>query len=223
MAGNVKLPYLASTGVIPKVLARIQEARRPDRFTQDFLETKLGHSGGSARAMIPLLKRMGFLSSDGTPTNLYDKFRNPGTKGAAVASGIRNAYPEVFDRNQYAADLSRDKFKHLVLEMTGLEKDNSVANQIVSTFQTLRSEADFDATLEGSEDRASTILIPDRDPETNGTEQVRPNPPSGYTPESGQIDFRVGYTINLNLPETTNVEVFNAIFRALNEHLLRRP
>lgn len=36
------------------------------------------------------------------------------------------------------------------------------------------------------------------------------------------VDFRVGYTINLNLPETTNVEVFNAIFRSLRENLLGR-
>ena len=31
----------------------------------------------------------------------------------------------------------------------------------------------------------------------------------------------VANTINLNLPETTNPEVFNAIFKALRENLLR--
>ena len=76
-----KLPYLASPGLIPKILGKIQEARRPERFTQDFLETKLGFGGGSARAIIPLLKRTGFLSSDGTPTRLYDQFPNADTQG----------------------------------------------------------------------------------------------------------------------------------------------
>jgi hypothetical protein len=33
--------------------------------------------------------------------------------------------------------------------------------------------------------------------------------------------FNFSYTINLNLPETTDVEVFNAIFRSLKEHLLK--
>lgn len=51
-----KLPYMLSVGLIPKIFEKIQNARRPDRFTQDFLETKLGHSGGSARAIIPLAK-----------------------------------------------------------------------------------------------------------------------------------------------------------------------
>jgi hypothetical protein len=31
----------------------------------------------------------------------------------------------------------------------------------------------------------------------------------------------LSYTINLNLPATTEIEVFNAIFRSLRENLLR--
>ena len=222
MAAQIKLPYLASPGVIPKILGKIQEARRPDRFTQDFLETKLGQSGGSARAMIPLLKRMEFLSSDGTPTRLYDKFRNPSTTGAALATGIKGAYAEVFDRNTYANDLTRDKFKNLILEMTGLEKDNSVANLIVSTFWTLKTDADFEGTLDddGLERGASNVAIPAEPFSSNGGEHGSPSPPPR---EQTGVDFRIGYTINLNLPESTNVEVFNAIFKALNENLLKRP
>ena len=55
---STKLPYLASPGTIKTVLDKIIEARTPDRFTYDFLETKLGAKGGSARAVIPLLKRI---------------------------------------------------------------------------------------------------------------------------------------------------------------------
>ena len=79
------LPYMVASGLVTKILHKIIEARRPERFTQDFLETKLGFSGGSAMAMIPLLKRIGFLNSDGTPTALYDQFRNTDTQGAAMA------------------------------------------------------------------------------------------------------------------------------------------
>jgi hypothetical protein len=51
-------------------LQKIQEARRTDRFTQDYLETMLGFRGGNSRAVIPLLKRMQFLGPDGSPTEL---------------------------------------------------------------------------------------------------------------------------------------------------------
>jgi hypothetical protein len=59
-------PYMVSPGLIPKILAKIEEARKSERFTQDFLESMLGFAGGSARAFIPLLKRMQFISSDGS-------------------------------------------------------------------------------------------------------------------------------------------------------------
>ncbi|MGF1475917.1 MAG: DUF5343 domain-containing protein [Geminicoccaceae bacterium] len=100
---------MLSVSLIPKILEKIQNARRPERFTQDFLETKLGHSGGSARSIIPLLKRMGFLGSDGVPTSLYDQFRNTDTQGAAVAEGMRNAFSELFERNEYVYEMNRDK------------------------------------------------------------------------------------------------------------------
>jgi hypothetical protein len=63
-----KLPYLAGYGNITKVLEKIKSAATPDRFTQDFLATKLSLKGGSARPVIPFLKRVGFLGPDGIPT-----------------------------------------------------------------------------------------------------------------------------------------------------------
>jgi hypothetical protein len=61
-------PFLNATGLVTKILDKIIEASQPERFTQDFLSTKLGFSGGSARPIIPLLKKLGFIASDGTPT-----------------------------------------------------------------------------------------------------------------------------------------------------------
>lgn len=205
----MKVPYLASPGLVPKVFAKIQEARRPERFTQDFLATKLGHSSGNAMAIIPLLKRMGFLASDGTPTRLYDQFRNQTTKGAAVAAGMRNAYKEVFDRNEYAADLSKDKLQAQLMEITGAAHDDRPLQLMVSTFQALKALADFEAPAMGEgESEAADKSVP-----------VIPSPTVAHQ-AAKQVGLNVGYTINLNLPETTNAEVFNAIFKALKQNLL---
>lgn len=65
------LPYVVSTGSLTKALEKIQSAATPDRFTQDFLASKLGLKGGSAKPVIPFLKRTGMLASDGAPTDLY--------------------------------------------------------------------------------------------------------------------------------------------------------
>jgi len=65
-------------GSIGKVLSKIIEAKRPERFTQDFMETVLGLPSSSLRPVIPLLKRIGFLNQDGSPTDLYSKFKTEG-------------------------------------------------------------------------------------------------------------------------------------------------
>lgn len=208
-----KLPYLASPGLVQKILSKIQEAKRPERFTQDFLETKLGFSGGSSRPIIPLLKRMNFLSTDGVPTRLYDQFRNPTGQGHAMSIGIRNAYSDLFERNEYAHDLQKEKLTGLVSEITGASFDDSTTRCIVSTFNSLKQFADFDS-----------------EPARTGSDHEREVAPAGVPEErklssaaySDEVNFAVSYTINLNLPETTNPDVFNAIFRALRENLLTR-
>ena len=208
------LPYMLATGLIPKILEKIQNARRPDRFTQDFLETKLGHSGGSARPIISLLKRMGFLGSDGVPTSLYDQFRNTETQGFAIAQGMKAAFGELFDRNEYVYEMPRDKLTGLIVEITGNTKESSKTRGIIGTFLALNELANFEddvppPTPDPHREETSSTALP-VDPKTLPT-----------TATDNSIELRVGYTINLNLPETTNPEVFNAIFRALRANLLR--
>jgi hypothetical protein len=219
---TVKLPYMVTPGVIPRVLTKIREARRPERFTQDYLETMLGIRGGNARAIIPLLKRMNFLNADGTPTALYDRYRNDDSRAVAIAEGIRKAYDDVFSRNQFAFSLPRDKFASLVREMTGLEKESQVGSAVVGTFFTLKDGADFEGKTDDPVSEQTETRMPEAPaqisapPVTSSAQPQFQNPP----PSDG-VEFRVGYTINLNLPETTNPDVFNAIFKSLKEHLLR--
>jgi len=84
-------------GNITKALAGIANASTPERFTQDFLSTKLGLKGGSARPVIPFLKRVGFLTSDGAPTELYKRYRNETHRGSALAAAIRQGTPDTID------------------------------------------------------------------------------------------------------------------------------
>ncbi|MFA5951450.1 MAG: DUF5343 domain-containing protein [Hyphomicrobium sp.] len=216
-----KLPYMASPGLVTKILTKIQEARKPDRFTQDFLETKLGFPGGSARPIIPLLKRMNFLNSDGTPTPLYDRFRNVTTQSPAVAEGVRNAYAELFDRNRYAGDLTKEKLKALIVEVTGAAHDDRTVELTLSTILKLKEQADFDATVNASdEDRAAATNSP---VVVNGAGQEPIySRPQALAEQTEEVGLNLSYTINLVLPETTNPEVFNTIFKSLKDNLLKK-
>lgn len=201
-------PYMASYGRIPKILNKVKEASRPDRFTQDFLTTKLGFAGGSAMAFIPFAKRIGFLNPDGSPTELYTKFRNPSESGFAMAQAIRTGYKALYERNEYAHDLTADKLQGLIVETTGLEKTSSVVASIKGSFLALKEFANFEATGAIGEEEIPTKAAAD----VAQARVVDRGVPTGV---------HLSYTINITLPETTNIAVFNAIFKSLKEHLLQ--
>lgn len=89
-------PFINSTGLIPKIFGKIAEAHKPDRFTTDFLTTVIGYGSGSARPVIPLLKRIGFLQADGIPTQLYSRFRNPTERAPAMLEALKAGYSDLF-------------------------------------------------------------------------------------------------------------------------------
>lgn len=207
MAANP--PYLLAPGSLSKAIEKIKVAATPPRFTQDFLNTKLKMKGGTANALIPFLKKIGLLTGDGTPTDLYHRYRNPSESGAAVAQALRAGYRSLYEVNEYAHDLTDEELNGLIMQVTGLEKKDRVARAIFGTFKALRDFADFDETDEvaGPEEAAANA---------GATIPAVPHPPAV---RSGGINL--SYTINLNLPPTTNIEVFNAIFKSLRQNLLK--
>lgn len=134
-----------------------------------------------------------------------------------MSAALRDGYQELFERNEYAHELSKDKLVGLITEITGASKDDSTTKCTVSTFSALKEFADFEAEPEQERDdtgraeqRSAAVSFPEEQPRRNVQQ-----PPD-------DVNLAVSYTINLNLPETTNPEVFNAIFRALKENLLGR-
>ncbi len=208
-----KLPYVNHPNGIPKILEKIKAAQTPDRFTFDFLTTKLGFKGGNYRQFIPLAKKLGLLNSDGTPTDLYKKFRNPATSGSAIASAMKTGYRELFSRNEYVNALKKDDLKGLIVEITGLEAANRVVNLTRQTFEVLNGLAKFDASSNGDEE------VPADDEIEDQTEDIHLD--QGNKKGNGGFRLGLAYTINLVLPKTDDPAVFNAIFKALRANLLR--
>ena len=84
-----KPPYMPNPGTLGKVLDKIKQAATPARFTQDFVSDTLGFKGQYALAVIPFLKKVGFLGADGSPTDIYKRFRNEAESGRATAEAIQ--------------------------------------------------------------------------------------------------------------------------------------
>lgn len=199
-----------SYGSIEKILSKIREAKTPERFTQDFLATGLSIPGGSRQAFIPLSKRLGLLSSDGTPTELYKAFRNPSQSGVAIADAMRRGYAKVFAKNEFAFKLDKNKLQGLITEITGLPPTHGTVRAIVGTFEALKKHADFEAGGSPAPEAPATA---------NGEEPPLSNGPQ-RAPSIG-TGVNLSYTLYLNLPNTDDIGVFNAIFRSLRENLLK--
>lgn len=216
----ITLPYLSAPGTIDSAFARMKEAATPARFTNDFVNTVLNIKGGTGAAVPPFLKKIGFLNPDGSPTSLYDRFRNGTTSGAAVAEATRIGYRALFQANEYAHKLGDAELRGLILQLTGLEKDNRIAQLMFLTFKKLRGHADFESA-------GTSVEEPFRDGQPAPVGQPAHAVPGGQASTAAVISggrgvhgLQLSYTIHLNLPTTTNIEVFNAIFRSLKEHLL---
>jgi hypothetical protein len=204
------IPYMTSQVRLKTCLDKIKEASTPELFNEKFLNEKLDMKGGSARTLPPYLKRINFVATDGTPTDWYREFRNPALAGSAAFKALKHAYAELFDVNENVHKKGDAEVKGIVAQVTGLDHDNPIITYIVATFKTLKSYADFEQPV------VNAVTMRKAD----SKEESTTNPPRQASPNES-IGLNIGYNINLNLPATSDIAVFDAIFKSLRENLLK--
>lgn len=208
MANN--LPYLSSPGNIAKAFSAIKAAAVPERVNQDFVKTVLKIPGGSGDQMTTFLKKIGFARSDGTPSEVYTRFRNPTTSGVAAAQALRHGYAPLYRRNEFMHLLPDAGLLGLIVEETGQASDSSPVRLSLSAIKALKQFASFDE-LEGQKVVEPHVAhLPD-------APSRHSRPPAAH--DAG-IGLNLGYTININLPATTDQSVYNAIFKSIKDNLL---
>lgn len=201
------LPYVQGYGGIQKLFEAIRRASVPPKFTQDFLASKLGLKSTSFRAMIPFLKRIGFLDQNNVPTKEYKEFRGSETQAKRVmAQLVKEAYGPLYEANEYAHELEKNEIVSNLRQMTGAGTDDRIIPAVAASFLELCKLSDFE----------------DVEPDDDLADLEVEKPEADSRPQPSEKRHKVGfsYTINLNLPATTEVEVFNAIFKSLKQHIL---
>jgi len=202
------LPYTSSPGVLRRVLEKIPTSEKPSIFNTDFLGTVMGATGGAARPIIPILKATNLLNQTGAPTELYAQFQTDAGRPVAARQALRNGFAEIFRRNQYAHRADEAALIDVIVAITGLPKKEGIVRYILTTFQAFQDTAKL-----AREDAVA------EEPTDNGQSHDSP-PPASHSKLSGSGRLQLAYNINVVLPETTNVEVYNAIFRSLKANLL---
>jgi hypothetical protein len=200
---------------IPKFFETLRAGTAPTSFTRQFLKD-IGFKSSNHIQFIPLLKGLGFLSSDGRPTERYRQFLDGSRWNKILAEAVREAYGDIFviKAKPTSSDLKAisGKFK------STYNLSDTSADRCARTFLALLNLCDQDTLY-------SDPKIPLRSAENNeepiAETQERVSEPKVNTQlkvKSQTVGLH--YNIQIHLPATKDVEVYNAIFKSLKEHII---
>jgi hypothetical protein len=196
--------YLVAQKNIPEVFEKIISGAVPDKFSLSHLQG-LGFTSSNDRGFLSLLKDLGFLRDDGSPTQRYKDYRDRSRSRAVMAEALRDAYGDLFlikekglSKSDRDAIVGRFKSTH--------GSNDGIARLQAATFLALAELADLDAP------RTTPALV-ERQPEDLKSERL----PIEYV-QKRAVDLR--YTIEVHLPATKDMEVYSAIFQSMRKHLL---
>jgi hypothetical protein len=218
---SLSTAYLATTKNLEAFLNAIKTAKAPERVNSKFL-ANLEFNTTNDRLFIGLLKGLSLVDDSGVPTNRYFEFLDQTRSGAILAEAIREAYSDLFAINTKAQDLSVEEVKNKLRTLTQGQNSDNVLGLMAKTFKALTDLADWTAP---SGTIAAGALPPLQE---GGTvqpeplkEEPRPRQEQDHRDGKPKLQLReLHYNIQIVLPESRDVAVFDAIFESLRRHLL---
>ena len=206
--------YINNVGSLTKFLESIRTAGVPDRVTVEFLKT-LGFKSSNDRPIISVMKAIGFLDDNGTPTAAYKAYRDHTKGGMVLAKALRSAYADLFLANTKAHELGTDKLRGIIAAK--VSKGDQVVRLIAATFKALAKVADFSNADDDSGSEGEANETGGEPSERSDTPSMEASAPPRRPPPSIGTSFH--YNIQIHLPTTTDISVYNAIFKSLRENL----
>ncbi len=200
-------PYMVANGKISQILDKIKRAAEPPKFTHSFLK-KLGFASTNDRAVIPLLKKLEFLNDDSTPTEKYKDLRDSTRFRYALGEQVKVLYADLYAINTTIHEASEEEIKGAISRVTG--KDETSVGRYYATYKTLTDIAEFD---ELTVEEEQVELTEENEENQESSSKVQLPAMNVNSP-----DFH--YNIQIHLPATTDIAVYNAIFKSIKENLM---
>lgn len=202
--------YMTSVKNLGAILQKIIEGAAPGKFTLAHLKG-LGFASSNDVGVLALLKDLSFLTADGVPTARYHNFRDRTQSSRILGEAIRDAYGDLFLINENLSEKDRSAVEGKFKQVHNVT--DRIAAEQAKTFFALLRMADL---------KAGDKAIPIDDQSSNVVRTPSPPAPVAPVPESLPRVTLGGlrYNIEIHLPATKDIEVFNAIFKSLKEHLI---
>lgn len=158
-----------------------------------------------------MFKALGLLDDNGQPLQRYYEFLDQTQTGRIIAIGIEEAYEDLFNLRKDAQNLTNDEVKNKLKTITQGQKSDKILGLMAMTFRAFCDLADWDSV--GTEE-TNKIETPHVVLKSDNTEksQTKTDPTT--------TDMNLHYNIQIHLPETTNMAVYDAIFQSLKKHLM---
>jgi hypothetical protein len=209
--------YLPSYKNVGTLFEKIASAKAPDAFTQRYLSDTLGLKSNGDRALINMLKKLGFVDASGRPTNRYNLLKNKETAGSAIAKGLVEAFAPLFEANEAANQLNMEQLKGLVSQISGAEQ--KTASLIAYTFNAIAKNADFTKDLRATERNQEEQEEQEEETEKNNatrTEVERSLNAIERTSLRPDFHFNIQIHLPANGTEDTYLNIFNALRRTFS-------
>lgn len=165
----------------------------------------IGHGGGNNQSVIRVLKNVGLVATDGSPSDMWRRFKGGDRK--ALAEGIRSGYADLFatypDAYQKDAEALRSYFR------TKTSLADKAQRLCVQTFQNLCGAADF------TDDPRGPVATPTQGDVRSLGVTGEAIPAQG--PRAGGVELVVN--IQLQLPASADGEAYEKLFEAMAKHL----
>lgn len=208
--------YLLTTKNLETFLSSLLKAQAPSKFTLKFLE-QLGFKSTNDRLFIGVLKALSFLDANSVPQKKYFEFLDQSQSQFILADAIKEAYSDLFAINTKANEMSVSEVKNKLKTITQGGKSDTVIQCMANTFSALCKNADFSKP-------SNNDLLPavSNIKFTDSTESKDKEDSYKMTQEliNKKITTEMHYNIQIHLPETKDIAVYDAIFKSLKEHLL---
>jgi len=216
--------YLLTTKNLDAFFNAIINAQPPKKFTQKFLE-QLEFKSTNDRLLIGVLKAIGFLDAEGVPQSKYYEFIDQTQSKVVLADAIREAYSDLFAVNKNANTLTESEVKNKLKTLLQGAKSENVLHKMANTFRALCDYADFQELKNQNESIATRDNEPKQENYNQNNSYANSNSDtkerdSKVIHELKAIQTEMHYNIQIHLPETRDIAVYEAIFKALKEHLL---
>lgn len=196
--------YTFNTGSLKKFFPMIQTIGKPNKVDFPWV-SGLGFSAQNDRNILNVLRFLGFVDNAGVPTELWNKYRNKTQSRIVMAQAIREAYASLFASYPDAYRKDVEALRAFFDKRTNA--GDSVIPAMARTFTALITLANFESENTSPASGLASV----------GAESILTSVTKQTSPEDSII---LNVNIQLQLPATEDISIYDKLFASLKKHLL---